>query len=53
MSTSFNPTLDAGALERARQQVNRLLDEVARLSESDLPPPNYYGEFLERVQDKK
>jgi hypothetical protein len=49
VSTSFNPSVDPSTLERARQQVNRLIEEVARLSESDLPPTNYYGEFLERV----
>lgn len=49
MSTGFNPSIDPGTLERARQQINRLVEEVARLSEQDLPPPNYYAEFLERV----
>ena len=31
------------------EQINRLFEEVARLSEMDLPPSDYYGEFLKRV----
>src|SRR5258708_32674339 len=36
-------------MEERRKQINRLFDEVARLSESDVPPADYYGEFLKRV----
>src|SRR5713101_2480558 len=32
-----------------RQQVNRLAEEIAHLSEMDLAPAEYYGEFLQRV----
>lgn len=47
--SSSNPPLDANLIEQARKQVNRLLEEVARLSETDLPAANYFGEVLERV----
>src|SRR5262245_12238573 len=36
-------------IEQTRRQINRLVEEVARLSEQDLPPSEYYGEFLQRV----
>jgi hypothetical protein len=36
-------------LEQARRQINRLAEEIARLSEMDLAPADYYGEFLQRV----
>ncbi|MCS6852258.1 MAG: HlyD family efflux transporter periplasmic adaptor subunit [Gemmataceae bacterium] len=51
MTTNFNTasSVDANLLEQARRQVNRLIEEVARLSELDLSPANYYCEFLERV----
>src|SRR5208282_1840778 len=32
-----------------RKQINRLIEEVARLSESDMSPSDYYGEFLKRA----
>jgi hypothetical protein len=36
-------------IEQARRQINRLADEIAHLSETDLPPADYYGEFLKRL----
>src|SRR5262249_47910123 len=36
-------------LEQARRQINRLAEEIARLSEMELAPADYYGEFLQRV----
>jgi hypothetical protein len=36
-------------LEETRRQINRLFEEVARLSESDVPPSEFYGEFLKKV----
>jgi hypothetical protein len=36
-------------IEETRKQINKLFDEVARLSESDLPPAEYHGELLKRV----
>lgn len=41
--------VDPGQVEQARRQINRLAEEIAQLSEADLSPPEYYGEFLQRV----
>src|SRR6516165_678938 len=46
---SAGPEVDPRTIEQTRQQINRLRDEVARLSETDIEPANYYGEFLMRV----
>ncbi len=48
MSTTSEP-YDSNLLEQTRRQINRLVEEIARLSEADLPPTDYYGEFLQRV----
>jgi hypothetical protein len=37
---------DSNLLEQTRRQINRLVEEITKLSESDLPPSEYYGEFL-------
>jgi hypothetical protein len=44
-----NPQVSYEQLEQTRKQINRLVEEIARLSESDLAPSDYYGEFLQRV----
>jgi hypothetical protein len=49
VSTVPDPQVDPRTIEQTRQQISRLREEVARLSESDLTPANYYGEFLMRV----
>jgi hypothetical protein len=36
-------------IEETRRQINRLLDDVARMSESDMNPTDYYGELLKHV----
>ena len=36
-------------IEETRRQIQRLFEEVARLSELDLLPADYFGEFLKRV----
>ncbi len=40
---------DSNLLEQTRRQINRLVEEITKLSESDLPPTEFYGEFLNRV----
>jgi hypothetical protein len=40
---------DVNLIEQARRQINRLAEEIAHLSEADLAPSDYYGEFLQRV----
>jgi hypothetical protein len=37
------------SVEETRRHIQRLFEEVARLSELDLLPPDYFGEFLKRV----
>ncbi len=49
MSSGPNPQVDVNLLEQTRKQINRLVEEIARLSEADLAPTDYYGEFLQRV----
>lgn len=49
MSAGPDPQVDVNLIEQTRKQINRLVEEVARLSEMDLTPSDYYGEFLQRV----
>src|SRR5436305_11436841 len=44
-----DPQVDVNLPEQTRKQINRLVEEIARLSEMDLTPSDYYGEFLQRV----
>src|SRR5439155_12420384 len=44
-----DPNADVNLIEQARRQINRLAEEIAHLSEADLAPSDYYGEFLQRV----
>ncbi len=46
---SPDPQVSLEQLEQTRKQINRLVEEIARLSEMDLAPTDYYGEFLQRV----
>src|SRR6266446_1971550 len=41
--------IDPSQIEQARRQINRLAEEIAQLSEMELSPPEYYGEFLQRL----
>ena len=49
MSTGSDPKVDPRLIEQARKQVNQLAQEIAQLSEQDLDPGEYYGEFLQRL----
>ncbi len=49
MSTGSDPKVDQRLIEQARKQVNQLAAEIAQLSETDLGPGEYYGEFLQRL----
>src|SRR5580700_808131 len=40
---------EVNLIEQARRQINRLAEEIAHLSDSELAPSDYYGEFLQRV----
>ncbi len=48
MSAGPDPN-EVNLIEQARRQINRLAEEIAHLSEMDLAPAQYYGEFLQRV----
>lgn len=45
MSTDIDPR----QIEEARRQINRLAEEIAQLSDTELAPAEYYGEFLQRL----
>jgi hypothetical protein len=49
VSVGPNPPVDVNTIEQTRRQIQRLFEEVARLSDLDLPPNDYFGEFLKRV----
>lgn len=49
MSAGPDPQVEVNQLEQMRRQINRLAEEIAQLSETEMSPPEYYGEFLQRV----
>jgi hypothetical protein len=49
MSVGPEQQANVNLVEQARQRVNRLVDEIASLSEQQLSPAEYYGEFLQRI----
>jgi hypothetical protein len=49
VSAGPDPNVNVNLIEETRKQINRLFEEVARLAEADLPPAEFYGEFLKRV----
>jgi hypothetical protein len=49
VSAGPDPKVDVNLIEQARKQINRLAEEIAQLSEQELAPQDYYGEFLQRV----
>jgi hypothetical protein len=49
VSAGPDPQLDRAALEQTRKHVNRLFEEVGRLTELDIKPHEFYGEFLTRI----
>lgn len=42
-------TIDAGLLEQTKNQIRKLVAEIADLAESDVQPAEFYGEFLNRA----
>ncbi len=48
MSTG-QENVDTTTIEQTRRQIQRLFEEVSRLSELDLLPADFFGEFLKRV----
>jgi hypothetical protein len=49
VSVESNPQVNINLIEETRKQINRLFDEVSRLAEADVSPPDFYGELLKRV----
>lgn len=49
MAGTQNPNVDPKMIEQTRKHINRLREEVARLSETEIPPAEYFSEFLMRV----
>lgn len=49
MSTTAPPQIDVKQLEETRRHINRLIEEIARLSEADIGASEYFGEVLKRV----
>ncbi|HEU5118876.1 MAG TPA: secretion protein HlyD, partial [Isosphaeraceae bacterium] len=42
-------TIDPGLLEQTKNQIRKLVTEIAELAESDIQPPDFNVEFLNRV----
>jgi multidrug efflux pump subunit AcrA (membrane-fusion protein) len=42
-------TIDPGLLEQTKNQIRKLVGEIAELAESDIQPPEFNVEFLNRV----
>ena len=49
MSTTPENPVDPRILEQKRREINRLVEEVAKLAESNLNPPDFFAEFLQRL----
>ncbi len=49
MSADAEIPVDAKVLEQTRKRINQLIEEIARLSDSQMAPPEYYAEFLQRI----
>src|ERR1700730_12797636 len=49
MSSGPQSQVEGSQVEGARQQLNRLLTELTRLAQQDLPPAEFYGRFLQAL----
>lgn len=50
MSVGPDSRVDLNLIEQTRKHINRLVEEIAALSNQDLPPGDYFNEYLQRVQ---
>ena len=48
-TTMPEETIDAGLLEQTKNQIRKLVAEIADLAESDVQPAEFYVEFLNRA----
>ena len=46
-------TIDPGLLEQTKNQIRKLVAEIADLAESDIQPAEFYVEFLNRVGGRR
>ncbi len=44
-----DPTIDPRLVEQTRQHIRQLVAEINQLAGSDIPPQQFFGEFLQRV----
>lgn len=49
MNAEPEAPMDPQVLEQTRRRINQLIEEIARLTESNVPPSDYYAEFLPRI----
>jgi len=49
VSAGPDPNVNAELIEQARRQVNRLAFEIEQISSSEMPPTEYYSEFLQKL----
>ena len=42
-------TIDPGLLEQTKNQIRKLVGEIAELAESDVQPNEFYAEFMNRA----
>ncbi|MEZ6115424.1 MAG: hypothetical protein R3C28_02455 [Pirellulaceae bacterium] len=40
---------DASTIEKTKQQIRGLVQEIAQLSRGDMEPEQYYGEVMQRI----
>src|SRR3954469_2830958 len=48
-TTMPEETIDPGLLEQTKNQIRKLVAEIAELAESDIQPAEFHAEFLNRV----
>ena len=41
--------VDQKSIESTKQQIRSLVNEIAKLSKTDIPAEQYYAEFLQRI----
>ncbi len=47
--SSDQSSVDAATIEKTKQQIRGLVQEIAQLSRSDIEPEQYYGEVMHRI----
>ena len=52
-ATMPEETIDPGLLEQTKNQIRKLVAEIADLAESDIQPAEFYVEFLNRVGGRR